>query len=123
MASVKAGIHNKHLIVGVLKRKDESHKINYKTFEGEGNCIEYEIVKPFKRFTEFSEEHGHMKGLLTMLKVATDTNITLYDFNCIPVNQNKYYVDLDMYCAQINDFHNSPENYKLNAVLIPCGEV
>lgn len=112
---------NKHLIVGVLKRRDDDLKTNYNSYNGGGNCTVYDIVEPLKRFTDFNDSHGHIKGLLTMLKVATEGVIDKYDFNFIPVDSNKYFKDLDMFTTVLNRAGNLA-HHRLNAVLIPCGE-
>lgn len=117
------GVDGSDLLIGVLRRKSGMDKINYRDNKGGGSCQDYEVIKPLKRFKDFDgAEHGHIKGLLTMLKVASESKVSNYKHMIpqLPSSRIDVYKDLDMVVA--NSKIGGQHFYITNAVITPYGE-
>jgi hypothetical protein len=118
------GIDGNDLLIGVLKRKVGMDRVNYRGGKHFGQCQEYEVIKPLKRFKDFDDaEHGHIKALLTMLKVATESIPNIKYKNMIPINpRDGSLVDKNLDTVTFHCRTSSQTFYNINAVITPCGE-
>jgi len=117
------GIDGNDLLIGVLKRKVGMNRINYRGSKNFGQCQDYEIVKPLKRFKDFDDaEHGHIKGLLTMHKVASESKEFHYKHLIPQLPHRRVHINKDLDMVSFHSLLGSQNFYNINAVITPYGE-
>jgi hypothetical protein len=95
-----------HLVIGTVRRLPK-----------QGDYPRFEVVKPFKRFTDIPEEYESVRAPLLMHKLVVDNkdNNTVFYANIIPASSG-YNPDLDLVSvmkARVDEFNSM-------WVLIPC---
>jgi hypothetical protein len=95
-----------HLVIGSVKRIPK-----------EGSYSKFEVVKPFKRFTDIPEEYESIRAPLLMHKVVIDNkdNNTVFYANIIPASSG-YNPDLDL----VSVMKTRVDEFNSIWVLIPC---
>jgi hypothetical protein len=95
-----------HFMIGTVKRIPK-----------EGDYPKFEVVKPFKRFTDIPEEYESIRAPLLMNKVVIDNkdNNTVFYANIIPAVSG-YNSDLDL----IGVCKSRADEFNSMWVLIPC---
>jgi hypothetical protein len=95
-----------HLVIGSVKRIPK-----------EGSYPKFEVIKPFKRFTDIPEEYESIRAPLLMHKVVIDNkdNNTVFYGNIIPAVSG-YNSDLDL----INIMKSRVDEFNMIWTLIPC---
>jgi hypothetical protein len=93
-----------HLVIGTVKRIQNDYP-------------KFEVVKPFKRFTDIPEEYESVRAPLLMHKVVIDNkdNNTVFYGNIIPAVSG-YNSDLDL----INIMKSRVDEFNMIWTLIPC---
>jgi len=117
------GVEGNDLLIGVLKRKSGMNRINFRDGKGGGNTQDYEIIKPLKRFKDFDDaEHGHIKGLLTMHKVASESKEFHYKHLIPQLPHRRVHINKDLDMVSFHSLLGSQNFYNINAVITPYGE-
>jgi hypothetical protein len=95
-----------HLVIGTVKRLPK-----------EGDYPKFEVVKPFKRFTDIPEVYESVRAPLLMNKVVIDNkdNNTVFYANIIPAVSG-YNSDLDL----VNIMKSRVDEFNMIWTLIPC---
>lgn len=95
-----------HLVIGTVKRIPK-----------EGGYPKFEVVKPFKRYTEIPEEYENVRAPLLMNKVVIDNkdNNTVFYANIIP-SVSGYNSDLDL----VNVMKTRVDEFNMIWTLTPC---
>jgi hypothetical protein len=95
-----------HLVIGTVKRVPK-----------EGSYPKFEVIKPFKRFTDIPEEYESIRAPLLMHKVVIDNkdNNTVFYANIIPASSG-YNPDLDL----VSVMKTRVDEFNSMWVLIPC---
>jgi len=95
-----------HLVIGTVKRVPK-----------EGSYPKFEVIKPFKRFTDIPEEYESVRAPLLMNKVVIDNkdNNTVFYANIIP-SVSGYNSDLDL----VSVMKTRVDEFNSIWVLIPC---